>query len=96
MIVFFEELGQTALNHGSQLYVCFASRHYPTIDIRSGRQLTLEDDEGHAEDLEKYVQSHLRAGRGKFIEEVRMLIREKANGVFLWAVLVVPILNEEM
>ncbi|RMZ87413.1 hypothetical protein DV736_g5365, partial [Chaetothyriales sp. CBS 134916] len=95
MIVFFEELGQTALNYGTQLYVCFASRHYPTIDIRSGRQLTLEDEHGHAEDLGKYVQSHLRAGQGKLIEEIRMQIREKANGVFLWAVLVVPILNEE-
>src|SRR5947207_14393978 len=41
MVVFFEELGQNALKNGSQLYICFASRHYPTIDIRSGRQLTL-------------------------------------------------------
>ncbi|KAK7883598.1 hypothetical protein LTR67_011097 [Exophiala xenobiotica] len=96
MVSFFEELGQTAAaEHGTQLYVCFASRHYPTIDIRSGRQLTLEDEDGHAEDLGKYVQIHLRAGKGKVIEEVRTQIREKANGVFLWAVLVVPILNEE-
>ncbi len=95
MIFLFEELGQTALENGAQLYVCFASRHYPTIDIRSGRQLTLEDEDGHAEDLGKYVQSHLRAGKGKVIEEVRTQIREKANGVFLWAVLVIPILNEE-
>ncbi|KIW11944.1 hypothetical protein PV08_09217 [Exophiala spinifera] len=95
MIFYFEELGQTALEHGTQLSICFASRHYPTIDIRGGRQLTLEDEDGHAEDLEKYVQSHLRAGKGKVIEEVRTQIREKANGVFLWAVLVIPILNEE-
>ncbi|KAK5189284.1 hypothetical protein LTS03_011644 [Exophiala xenobiotica] len=95
MIAFFEELGQATLNHGSQLYICFASRHYPTINIRSGRQLTLEYEDGHAEDLEKYVQSHLRAGKGKVIEEVRTQIRDKANGVFLWVVLVVPMLNEE-
>ena len=95
MIEFWEELGQTALKNGAQLYICFASRHYPTIDVRSGRRLTLENEEGHAEDLAKYVKSHLRAGKGKYIEEVRTQIMEKANGVFMWAVLVVPILNEE-
>ena len=95
MVIFFEELCQNALEKGSQLYICFASRHYPTIDIRSGRQLTLEDEHGHGEDLAKYVQSHLRAGNRKDSEEVRTQIREKSNGVFMWTVLVVDILNEE-
>ncbi|KAK5467499.1 hypothetical protein LTS15_000472 [Exophiala xenobiotica] len=95
MIIFFEDLGQTALSHGTQLYICFASRHYPTINIRSGRQLTLEDEDGHAKDLQKYVQRHLDAGKGKVIEEVKMQTQEKANGVFLWVILVVPMLNDE-
>ncbi|KAK5099543.1 hypothetical protein LTR70_002444 [Exophiala xenobiotica] len=95
MIEFFEDLGQQARGNGSQLYICFASRHYPAIEVRSGRQLILEDEHGHANDLAKYVQSHLRAGKGKFIEEVRTQILEKANGIFIWAVLVVEILNKE-
>ena len=95
MIVFFEELGHNALKNGSQLYVCFASRHYPTIDIRSGLQLTLEHEDGHGEDLAKYVQRHLRAGKGHYAEEVRTQIREGANGVFMCAVLVTDILNRE-
>jgi len=95
MIVFFEQLGQNAIENGNQLYICFASRHYPTIDIRSGRQLILEDEHGHDEDLAKYVQSHLRAGKGKYVDEIKMSIREKANGVFMWAVLVIDILNKE-
>jgi hypothetical protein len=95
MIVFFEELGQNALGNGSQLYIWFASRHYPAIDIRSGRQLTMEDEQGHIGDLAKYVHSHLRAGKGKYIEEVTTQIWEKANGVFMWAVLVIDILNQE-
>jgi hypothetical protein len=78
MIVFFEELGQTALVGGRQVYICFASRHYPTIDIRSGCQLTLEDEYGYSEDLTKYVRNHLRAGRGKYVEEVRTHILGKA------------------
>jgi len=95
MIVFFEQLGQNAIENGNQLYICFASRHYSTIDIRSGRQLILEDEHGHDEDLAKYVQSHLRAGKGKYVDEIKMSIREKANGVFMWAVLVIDILNKE-
>ena len=95
MVIFFEELGQKALKNGNQLYVCFASRHYPVFDTRDGLQLTLEHEHGHGEDLTKYIQHHLRAGKGKYIEEVRMHIREKANGVFMWAVLVIDILNKE-
>ncbi|KAJ9642129.1 hypothetical protein H2204_002498 [Knufia peltigerae] len=95
MVFFFEELSQTALEREAQLYVCFASRHYPTIDIRNGRQLTLENEVGHAHDLAKYVQRHLRAGARRDLEEVRVQIQEKANGVFMWAVLVIPILNDE-
>ncbi|KAJ9603762.1 hypothetical protein H2200_011948 [Cladophialophora chaetospira] len=95
MIILFEDLGQIAVQNGTELYICFASRHFPVIDIRNGRQLILEDEIGHSEDLAMYVQRHLRAGKGKLVEEVRMQIREKANGVFLWAVLVVGILNKE-
>ena len=95
MIIFFEELAQNALNGGSRIYVCFASRHYPTIHIRRGCQLTLENEPGHSEDLANYVQNHLQAGSGKYIEEVRNQIREKANGVFMWVVLVIDILNDE-
>ncbi|OAP55332.1 hypothetical protein AYL99_10305 [Fonsecaea erecta] len=95
MIDFFEELGETALEHGSQLFICFASRHYPTVIIPYGRQLTLENEGGHTRDLSRYIDSHLRAGKGRMIEEVRTEIRKKANGVFLWVVLVVPILNQE-
>ena len=63
MVIFFEDLGQNALKNGTQLYVCFASRHYPTIDIRDGLQLTLEHEHGHGKDLTKYVQHDLRAGK---------------------------------
>jgi hypothetical protein len=95
MIDFFEDLGRKARANGTQLYICLASRHYPAINIQNGRHLTLEDQLGHAEDLAKYVRSHLRAGKGRFIEEVRTQVQEKANGVFMWAVLVVNILNTE-
>lgn len=95
MVDFFENLGQVALKNGSKLFICFASRHYPTIEVRSGRQLTLENERGHTEDLSKYIRHHLRAGKGEYIEQIKTEVQKKANGVFLWAVLVVKILNDE-
>ncbi|KAK5688080.1 hypothetical protein LTS10_000058 [Elasticomyces elasticus] len=97
MVDCFQELGQHILGEaaGHQIHICFASRHYPAIHIEHGLELTLEHEEGHSNDLAKYVQKRLRAGKGKNIEDVRVQICEKANGVFMWAVLVVEILNKE-
>ncbi|RYP25338.1 hypothetical protein DL767_008433 [Monosporascus sp. MG133] len=95
MIEDFENLGQHSFETGAKLYICFSSRHYPHIDIQHGRQLILEDQVGHGQDLEKYVRSKLTAGTGKFVEDIRTEILQKAAGVFMWAVLVVDILNKE-
>ncbi|KAK5730383.1 hypothetical protein LTR15_000320 [Elasticomyces elasticus] len=97
MVDCFEELGQHVLEEGDGLHVhiCFASRHYPAVHVQHGLEMTLEGQEGHSDDLAKYVQKRLRAGNGKNIEEVRSQICEKANGVFLWVILVIEILNKE-
>ncbi|ORY63313.1 uncharacterized protein BCR38DRAFT_524899, partial [Pseudomassariella vexata] len=95
MVVYFEYLGNVAVEQHRRLYICFSSRPYPNIKIQNGRQFTLEDQTGHGEDLAKYVRSHLQAGQGNFIDQVRAEILQKANGVFIWVVLVVEILNRE-
>lgn len=46
------------------MYMILASRHYPTVYIRFGERLTLEDQQDHAEDVAKYVQRYLCAGSG--------------------------------
>ncbi|KAI1824905.1 hypothetical protein F4861DRAFT_530659 [Xylaria intraflava] len=95
MIEYFEQLGQSALDIEGKLYICFSSRHYPTISIQYGQTITLEDQSGHSQDLEKYVRSKLQAGKGKDVGSIRTELLEKAAGVFMWVVLVVNILNEE-
>jgi hypothetical protein len=95
MVEYFEQLGQSALDSEGKLYICFSSRHYPTICVQHGRTLTLEDQPGHSQDLEKYVRSKLQAGKGKDVESVRTELLQKAAGVFMWVVLVINILNEE-
>lgn len=95
MVVYFEDLGEDAVTNGTQLRICFSSRHYPHIDVRHGLRLVLEDQPGHGHDLERYVRSHLRTGTGKHVDNVRSKVLEKAGGVFMWVVLVCKILNEE-
>lgn len=95
MVVFFEDLGEEAIANDVQLRICFSSRHYPHIDIRYGLKLILENQSGHSRDLESYVQSHLRAGKGNYVSDIRAKILMKAGGVFMWVVLVVQVLNTE-
>ncbi|KAI0544071.1 hypothetical protein F4679DRAFT_577122 [Xylaria curta] len=95
MVEYFEQLGESALETEGKLYICFSSRHYPAICIQYGQTLTLEDQPGHSQDLEKYVRSKLRAGKGKDVESVKTELLRKADGVFMWVVLVINILNEE-
>ncbi|KAK7211965.1 hypothetical protein V2G26_019143 [Clonostachys chloroleuca] len=97
MISFFERLGQLAISTGVGLYVCFSSRHYPHISMREGLglEITLEKQQHHGDDIRQYVDSELAIGHGKLADEIKSDVLEKASGVFMWAVLVVKILNEE-
>ncbi|KAL7624600.1 hypothetical protein AAE478_006167 [Parahypoxylon ruwenzoriense] len=96
MIENFEDIGERATESGTKLYICFSSRHYPHIEIGSGQELILENQMGHGQDLEKYIDSKLKAGKGKLAKGIRNEVLQKAAGVFLWVVLVVNILNKEL
>ncbi|RYO95808.1 hypothetical protein DL765_011770 [Monosporascus sp. GIB2] len=95
MIIDFENLGNVAVQCATQFYVCFSSRHYPYIPIETGVQFTLEDQVGHTEDLEKYIRRKLRIGATKAAKNTKQDIIARAGGVFLWVVLVIPILQKE-
>ncbi|EHK42084.1 hypothetical protein TRIATDRAFT_229523 [Trichoderma atroviride IMI 206040] len=95
VVQFLEDLGQQAVHDNIDLRICFSSRHYPYIFIRKGIRLTLEDQKGHEEDVERYIQGKLRAEPGPLVKEVQAQILQKSAGVFMWVVLVVDILNKE-
>ncbi|KAH7123364.1 hypothetical protein B0J13DRAFT_531482 [Dactylonectria estremocensis] len=95
MISSWEYLGGLAVNKRLKFLVCFSSRHYPHITMKNGLSLTLERQEGHDEDIIKYVDSELKIGKTRLAEKVRMELQKKAAGVFMWVVLVVRILNKE-
>lgn len=95
MICFLEELCDCAGEAQVRLQICFSSRHYPTIAIQKGIQISLEDEIGHTEDMKQYIKSKLRLGTSSQAESLRSEILEKSSSIFLWVVLVLDILNSE-
>jgi len=95
MVCYFEELCDRARETQVRLQICFSSRHYPTVVIQKGIEVTLEDEIGHADDIEHYIKSTLRLGKSKQAESLRSEILEKSSRIFLWVVLVLDILNAE-
>ncbi|KDN63739.1 hypothetical protein CSUB01_03202 [Colletotrichum sublineola] len=95
MVDYFEDLTAEATDASVELRICFSSRHYPYVQTERGIKLTLEDQQGHTEDLANYVASRLRIHNRDLKEELQPKLIEKASGVFLWVVLVVDVLNKE-
>jgi ankyrin repeat protein len=95
MIQFFEHVGDLAVSRGIRFQVCFSSRYYPHITIRNGLELLLEGQEGHSQDITKYVETELKIGKSKTAQQIRAELQDKASGIFMWVVLVVGMLNKE-
>jgi ankyrin repeat protein len=95
LVYFFEDIAETCTENGVRLRICFSSRHYPYIDIDRGMRLTVENQEGHAGDLESYIKSNLRIKDPTLVAQLQERMLVKASGVFLWVVLVVDVLNDE-
>ncbi|KAF5665085.1 ankyrin protein 3 [Fusarium heterosporum] len=95
LVEYFEDLAEQCTADGVLMHVCFSSRHYPYIDVRLGIRLVLEEQMGHASDLEGYIKTHLRVKDSSIFTDLQEKMLEKAAGVFLWVVLVVDVLNQE-
>ncbi|RBR24324.1 uncharacterized protein FIESC28_02814 [Fusarium coffeatum] len=95
LVSFFEQVAETCTENDVNLRICFSSRHYPYIDIDRGMRLTVENQEGHANDLESYIKSNLRIKDPALVAQLQERMLVKASGVFLWVVLVVDVLNDE-
>lgn len=91
MIVFMEKLATHALARGSRVRICLSSRHYPHISIRKGLQVVLENKSEHNDDIVLYVNHTLDSELSSLKDD----ICHKSEGVFLWVVLVVQMLNVE-
>ena len=95
LVNFLEKVGYITTSSRIRFNVCLSSRHYPHISMTHAIQMTLEGQDGHVQDIEKYLNSELKAGHGKQPEAIREEILTRASGIFMWVVLVVQILNKE-
>ena len=94
MVTSFESLGDSAVQNESRWHVCFSSRYYPNISTRACISLELDQRNGHADDIKKYINSELKAGTGSSAEALKAEIAEKSGRIFLWVVLVVRMLKK--
>ncbi|MBA7489877.1 hypothetical protein ES702_00411 [subsurface metagenome] len=94
MVAFLEDLGDHAISEQNHLRICLSSRHFPHITIRRGLTLVMEEQEEHGQDIKAYVQSKLSGDDSLEMCSLRQEVCDKSAGIFLWVVLVVPMLNE--
>ncbi|KAK1775447.1 hypothetical protein QBC45DRAFT_383387, partial [Copromyces sp. CBS 386.78] len=95
MVSFFEDLDGVMLCKGLSFRVCFASRHYPNVVAKKAIQIVLENQPGHKNDIAKYIGARLRLGDSIHQPEIQHELLTRSSGIFLWVVLVIPILNRE-
>lgn len=95
MVQFFEEIAEQSVENSVYFRACLSSRHYPYIEVEYGLKVSLEDQDGHKDDLRKYVREKLRIKDVRMLEDLEAQLVDKSQGVFLWLELVVDILNKE-
>uniref|UniRef100_A0A8H7TT64 NACHT domain-containing protein n=1 Tax=Bionectria ochroleuca TaxID=29856 RepID=A0A8H7TT64_BIOOC len=97
MLKFFARMAQLSLSANGSFRVCFSSRHYPYVAFKDGLglEIILEDQKDHSSDITEYVKSELKIGPSNLARDIETELHRKASGIFMWAVLVVEILNRE-
>ena len=90
VVGFLEELSVISTNSKTPLSICLSSRHYPMISMKKHLQLIVETQVEHDIDISRYVKDKLNA-RELSVERNLVL---KAQGIFMWTILVVEMLNQ--
>ncbi|KAF5529012.1 Pfs NB-ARC ankyrin domain-containing protein [Fusarium mexicanum] len=94
MLYFFELL--TNKHCPNPFRFCFASRPYPNISLFRCAILQFDDAPGHIDDIRLYTDfrsKSLDIG-GPDADLLKDMICRKASGIFLWVVLVIPMLQQ--
>ncbi|KAM5349335.1 hypothetical protein ACJ41O_005840 [Fusarium nematophilum] len=72
---------------GSQFHICFTCRHYPILVQACQFEICVEDE--NRQDISTYVRAQLSVSRELAASTIPDLITKHAQGVFIWAYLVV-------
>ncbi|EPS44771.1 hypothetical protein H072_1200 [Dactylellina haptotyla CBS 200.50] len=90
VVRFLEGLSLDATTSGRMFNICLSSRHYPTITMRKVLELVVEAQTEHSQDITSYVLEELATSNPDIVTE----LLQKAQGVFMWVVLVTQMLNQ--
>ena len=90
VVDFLESLSSNATRCGTILRICLSRRHHPPLSIQRCLELTVDNNDDHLKDIAIYVQAKLARRNDK----IEAAIKRKANGIFMWVVLVVSLLNK--
>ena len=99
LVSFFEDLSIAAMWAGVSVNICLSSRHYPSINMKRRLQIKVENEGEHDRDITTYIRDKLRiSDHATEEQDLQSAIQEqlfrKANGIFMWVVLVVQLLNQ--
>ncbi|KAF1812887.1 hypothetical protein P152DRAFT_383327, partial [Eremomyces bilateralis CBS 781.70] len=98
VVGFLELLSIHAVGFGAPLRICLSSRHYPSVRMKRSLELTVEKSEDHQEDIARYIKERLTKEDDdddiEDLEDIEDEIRRRANGIFMWVVIVVSLLNK--
>ncbi|KAM0715549.1 hypothetical protein Q7P37_009047 [Cladosporium fusiforme] len=95
IIEYFEDLTDSTVSENIQFFFCVSSRHYPHITMAKCQDLVLDYQEGHSQDIARFVKDRLKLNDTARKRQLAQAICDKASGVFLWVYLVVVQLNKE-
>ncbi|KAK2017089.1 hypothetical protein LZ32DRAFT_577078, partial [Colletotrichum eremochloae] len=84
LIEFLKQTLSDLSSEDSQFNVCFSCRHYPIIDLDGGSTIPIDQENGS--DIDTYVQARLPSEQDS---DIQSLLTQRAQGVFMWAHLVV-------
>ncbi|KAH6681007.1 hypothetical protein F5X68DRAFT_243102 [Plectosphaerella plurivora] len=90
VVDFLESLSISAARAGVAFRICLSSRHYPSISMKKALELTVEENQEHRKDIATYVGERLSIRD----DDIEAEIRKKADGIFMWVVIVVSLLNK--
>jgi hypothetical protein len=83
----FKSLNWNVRDYPKRLRICFTCRHYPNLDLIDVSEIHMEHE--NSTDISTFVQKELHWFRERWDSTIPDLVTSRANGVFLWAVLVV-------
>lgn len=94
---FFRDLTDAAFNSGRMLDLCISCRHYPHITFPHCPAISVE--QANRDDIFTFIKTRIPYGivaDNATIDELRSIIANKSNGIFLWVVLVVSMVIRDI